>query len=798
LMAGIKVSSYFINISPEEWKFSEFYKYRQQENDFTSSFRKEAFILRRSLDYLMKEGSSEVKNYATLLDKNFKGHRTNDMDSKLFWDKIELQLDFHAEIEMREREMRLAKVGTATGIMKRIDGALNERFIQTDERVQTKRKKMDQPPHPPPDQIYSLEFSDSNDGRIYKEIYDDNINDNAEEDIYLKSIHLSQETLQNVMEEIRKIVEKIRSIEYRLFDYRIINLSERNVTNPVNKLSKSEKRILKDIWNSLEPSGKVKTIRLNKWENVLQPLIQKYQTHLENKSVFDVISLDGTIENVLEKPYIGTFIHKEHYDLLWIQDIYKRFLFLFNAPTNLLQDPDQNELSYRENFVNPIIVKAFDDIIDLVKVKTRTNRTKLKETKLDNIGNGCSQDGIYSINVNAVILEVGFLEVIGNALYTDVKKLNEDTEKVFKCMQISIYYQRQHYLSCGATEQQVSSIESYGIIVYQRMFTFYVMHQTNGGLRVVDIIKEFSIPSTKDQLYILREVIEIENVYLFKKSESSDAHDPIENRNISDNGLHKKNKPEKNKVLYEEPEPSPHSSSREFTNINSISSVRNFATTLIAPSISSDSLKWHDFLRSKSDDVNDDNLTKIENNSISHKSTTSDIIQQQDDNSGTLLYKHNSHVDSDSDPILNNKKIKSTKIKKDKLKLIGKNNKRKSKALYNCLYSINVTELNSISNNDSNNLPINQATKISTRDIITNSCHEKDYTSTLSIPLPTITTTLLLPPLELLAKNANLSPIKTNSIDDGYCNYSDGDNEIEFVDSPTLKYSRVKNSKNIY
>ncbi|CAH1771341.1 11973_t:CDS:2, partial [Entrophospora sp. SA101] len=104
--------------------------------------------------------------------------------------------------------------------------------------------------------------------------------------------------------------EKIRSIEYRLFDYRIINLSERNVTNPVNKLSKSEKRILKDIWNSVL--------------YCLLPLIQKYQTHLENKSVFDVISLDGTIENVLEKPYIGTFIHKEHYDLLWIQDIYKR------------------------------------------------------------------------------------------------------------------------------------------------------------------------------------------------------------------------------------------------------------------------------------------------------------------------------------------------------------------------------------------------------------------------------------------------------------------------------------------
>ena len=45
-------------------------------------------------------------------------------------------------------------------------------------------------------------------------------------------------------------------------------------------------------------------------------------------------------------------------------------LFLFNTPTNLLLDPDQCELSYRENFVNSIIVKVFDDIMDLIKAKT--------------------------------------------------------------------------------------------------------------------------------------------------------------------------------------------------------------------------------------------------------------------------------------------------------------------------------------------------------------------------------------------------------------------------------------------
>ncbi|CAG8527778.1 7277_t:CDS:2, partial [Cetraspora pellucida] len=162
---------------------------------------------------------------------------------------------------------------------------------------------------------------------------------------------------QIVLEEIRKIIENIKGIKYRLFDYRIINLSEQNVTNPVNKLSKSKKCILKDIWNSLESSQKIKTIHLDKWEKVLIPLIQKYQTYLENKSVFDVISLDSAIDDVLEKLYVRPFIHKEHHDLLW--------------------------------------------------------------------------DGIYFINVNATSLEVGFLKVVGSTLYNDIKKLSEDTKKLF-------------------------------------------------------------------------------------------------------------------------------------------------------------------------------------------------------------------------------------------------------------------------------------------------------------------------------------------------------------------------------
>ncbi|GBB93700.1 hypothetical protein RclHR1_22180002 [Rhizophagus clarus] len=139
-----------------------------------------------------------------------------------------------------------------------------------------------EPPHTPPHRIFSCgSASVPSQVQGWQELSDlDSTCSNYEIDVENTYLQLSQENSQIVPEEICKIIEKMEGIKYRLFDYRIINLSERNVTNPVNKLSKSEKRILKDIWNSLEPKPSVKTIRLDKWEKVLIPLIQKYQTHL--------------------------------------------------------------------------------------------------------------------------------------------------------------------------------------------------------------------------------------------------------------------------------------------------------------------------------------------------------------------------------------------------------------------------------------------------------------------------------------------------------------------------------------
>ncbi|CAG8786036.1 16255_t:CDS:2 [Gigaspora margarita] len=183
------------------------------------------------------------------------------------------------------------------------------------------------------------------------------------EDTYTKNIQLSHE---NMTEEVRSIIEKIQRIECPLFKYRVVNLSVRDVSNPINKLTESEKNLLKKIWNS------------------------------------------------------------------------------------------QTELSYHEDFVNSIIAKVFDNIMDLIRVKTGEIENKLSKNQRNEtrqykqrIQIGCYQDGIYTVNINAIIFEIGFLEVVRSAIYVNITKLNEDTEKVFKCMQISIFYQRQHHLQRG-------------------------------------------------------------------------------------------------------------------------------------------------------------------------------------------------------------------------------------------------------------------------------------------------------------------------------------------------------------
>ncbi|CAB4473954.1 unnamed protein product [Rhizophagus irregularis] len=342
-------------------------------------------------------------------------------------------------------------------------------------------------------------------------------------------------------EEIQSLITKIEHTNHRLFEYHIINLSEKNLANPVNKIfSNDEKNRMREYWIEMEPSAEERqnTARHSKWVQVIKPLIDKYASAIEinPESIFDDDAQPPSMKVIFDSPFDGEFDFKKHYEL---------FVFLFSSPFNILRDANTLELAYRESFVNPIIPKAFEDMSDKIRFqigeiesnlrKKHRNQTKAQESR---VSLGSKHDGILKLYVNACEIEIGFLEVVGNAMNVDLAGCCGDMEKLFKglqllnilalknlcskahslftfiVMQISIFYQRQHHLERNATEEQLLNIQSFGVLVYQLETTIYSMHRIKGGLHIVDIVTNFTIPDNKDQVYVIDEVIE--KVYFFK------------------------------------------------------------------------------------------------------------------------------------------------------------------------------------------------------------------------------------------------------------------------------------------
>ncbi|CAG8651992.1 16766_t:CDS:2, partial [Dentiscutata heterogama] len=251
---------------------------------------------------------------------------------------------------------------------------------------------------------------------------------------------------ENSSVEVQHLISKMANVNHRLFEYSIVNLSEKNLVDPVNNVfSDDDKKRMRKFWEDMEPSTeeKLNTVRKSKWEKSIKPLVDKYASAIEIKSVFDDEIQTLSTEVIFEKPFEGKFDFRTHYDLLWVQDIYRRFVFLFASCSNILRDVTMSEIAYRESFVNPIIPKAFDDIKDKIRFQTGEIESTLRKEHRNQTNDqkprillGSNYDGILRIYVNANEIEIGFLEVVGNASVVDLKKYREDREKLLKGLQL--------------------------------------------------------------------------------------------------------------------------------------------------------------------------------------------------------------------------------------------------------------------------------------------------------------------------------------------------------------------------
>lgn len=178
---------------------------------------------------------------------------------------------------------------------------------------------------------------------------------------------------ENPSTEVQHLISKMPNVKDHLFKYSIVNLSEKNLIDPVNNVfSDDDKKRMRKFWEDAEPSTEesLNTVRTSKWEKSIKPLVDKYASAIEVKFAFDDEIQTISAEVIFEKPFEGKLDFRTHYDLLWVQDIYRRFVSLFTSCFNILRDATISEIAYRESFVNPIIPKIFDDIKDKIGFQT--------------------------------------------------------------------------------------------------------------------------------------------------------------------------------------------------------------------------------------------------------------------------------------------------------------------------------------------------------------------------------------------------------------------------------------------
>ncbi|CAG8486090.1 658_t:CDS:2 [Ambispora gerdemannii] len=155
-------SAYFDVTRPEDYRFLNFYEYRLQQSDFTSSFRQESDKLKKDLAILITNGSDKMKkggfhsygghllaahltvclpavekenphNYGRhLLAVYLTGHQEYFSEVDAFWLEIELHEELHViEVEASKSIMHDTKnvIDTAIGNARSTIKNINTRLV---------------------------------------------------------------------------------------------------------------------------------------------------------------------------------------------------------------------------------------------------------------------------------------------------------------------------------------------------------------------------------------------------------------------------------------------------------------------------------------------------------------------------------------------------------------------------------------------------------------------------------------------------------------------------------------------
>ncbi|RIA86056.1 hypothetical protein C1645_807963 [Glomus cerebriforme] len=248
-------------------------------------------------------------------------------------------------------------------------------------------------------------------------------------------------------------VRRLAKIGKGIARYNVIFLPETNESDILRReFDDNEWETLENIFRKKDTDIRLEVPpQLSKVETILN----EYDESLEKVTEDNYVDLDAVF---FVPSYQGDYKFRKHWLSKWIDNIFQRFLTCFQLSKHVLNDEGSSEYQYRS--------------CGEIENVDRKNQKVLSKSPEERRSTGWYHDGILTININGINFQIGFLEVVGNAIVEDHKKMTSDLQKILK----------------------------------GRDFIFYAMIYYDGAY-LVDEIFSFTIPDTPTQLYLLKDIV---------------------------------------------------------------------------------------------------------------------------------------------------------------------------------------------------------------------------------------------------------------------------------------------------
>ncbi|CAJ0842714.1 3840_t:CDS:2, partial [Entrophospora sp. SA101] len=246
--------------------------------------------------------------------------------------------------------------------------------------------------------------------------------------------------------------------KHRIALYNVISLFNREYpyTKELFDDYPSLMEIYTNKWKEIENPLENKAEEIWKESYNITNLLNKYnKAILENSNELSKINYEALLSVVSEKPFTN-YSHIRDFELIWCQNVYTNFA---------------SEFRYRDEIINPLIAEAFHDVEDLVWIETgeienTVKKVQRNDSKKDDerskLGN--KHDGIIYTLLHGEEIQIGFIEVVGNAYNQKIADMNFDYEKLLKVMTLSIWNQKEYLIF--DTNIDPPKLQAFSILVY--------------------------------------------------------------------------------------------------------------------------------------------------------------------------------------------------------------------------------------------------------------------------------------------------------------------------------------------